>query len=81
MIKDSKEYKKYLKKEKLKAQMEALKQYKKTSSKIINKTSPDLNSKMSYKSGNPLKGLLKSKKKTTIKLHGGESINLMKAEW
>ena len=41
-----------------------------------------LKKKMSYKSGSPLKKLLNKKKGIVyVKSSGGESVNLMKAQW
>ena len=43
---------------------------------------PSISGKVSYRKGNPMKGLLKSKgKRQTIKVHGGEQINLMRSTW
>lgn len=43
---------------------------------------PSISEKITYKKGNPMKGLLKSKgKRQTIKVHGGEQINLMRSTW
>lgn len=56
-------------------------EWKKEKEKAITNNLKSLSKKkISYKSGNPLKGLLKHKQ-NKIKVHGGEQINLFKAEW
>ena len=76
--------KEYLDKvEKKKENVEKYKEVKGKIKKIASKfDAPSISKKITYKKGNPMKSLLKSKgKRPTIKVRGGEQINLMKGTW
>jgi hypothetical protein len=79
-----KKVKEYL--EKVKKKEKRIEKYKTSKGKIKKIASkfnaPSISEKITYKKGNPMKSLLKSKgKRPTIKVHGGEQINLMRSTW
>ena len=73
MVEDLKGSGKYIKREKTAQE--------RISSKVKKLKSPTFPKKMTYKSGSPLKGLLKTKQ-STVRVSGvKEKVNLMRAEW
>ena len=87
---NSEGYKKYVKEEKAKARNQFIKKEGKKLGNISNKNYEGINrvidkygsKRMSYKSSNPLKGLLKSKQQTVrVSGNNGEHINLARFRW